>query len=595
MREENPEFREGWNTFQDTFIKALDDPGKWHAATNYVSFAYVKSAPYPRMLMRLPSGRAIVYPLPEKSPITMVRVKSPCSLEEEEEGFEYSWKRLQGHRSEEGIRVTPGRSIENLFHTWELTFEGHVKGAVYGRVKTYGGDLLQSCWSQHTKVITPYGLKSISQVRPGEFLWDGQEFVPCGGSISRGFRKTEEKFGLRATPDHKVLVDNYWVDWSSVTQDEIERELTRSRRTFGESYSGAAHHRAKMGTQMRLWRENNSRHPFRQINHQKRGRPFLFPKLPEEWVPSKTPLATARTFGTKSGQYEGGEETLFAWASQMAAKMRLWRGAYHVKFRSDEVSSSLQDRVLQSQMSSQRNGGPHSRLKHSPHIPYSRLNDGSMLPRVERKFQALRGSRHNCLQAVAQSGDFFQGHAPDVRTGTSDRPKEQQRKLHSEKLSLGHPRDPERKQTKHYIRRFPVGENPFSDCCEESESALQHFAQPSSTRLVRRRSVHPSRCEEVFDILNCGPRNRFAVAAPEGGYLIAHNCTQGTGVDLLAHGVVEAEKAGFNPFFLVHDQCLTPAQGDKDKLTRALCKVPEWFPGFPLEAETDEVRSYCKS
>jgi hypothetical protein len=26
-----------------------------------------------------------------------------------------------------------------------------------------------------------------------------------------------------------------------------------------------------------------------------------------------------------------------------------------------------------------------------------------------------------------------------------------------------------------------------------------------------------------------------------------------------------------------------------------LCKVPEWFPGFPLEAETDEVRSYCKS
>ena len=77
--------------------------------------------------------------------------------------------------------------------------------------------------------------------------------------------------------------------------------------------------------------------------------------------------------------------------------------------------------------------------------------------------------------------------------------------------------------------------------------------------------------------------------------ILSHNCTQAVGADLLACGVIEAERQGFEPFLLVHDQCLAKARGDKDAFAKALCTVPDWFSGFPLDASADEVRSYSKT
>ena len=94
--------------------------------------------------------------------------------------------------------------------------------------------------------------------------------------------------------------------------------------------------------------------------------------------------------------------------------------------------------------------------------------------------------------------------------------------------------------------------------------------------------------------MNCGPRNRFAVIT-DHGLMLAHNCTQGTGADLLAYGAIQAEKAGFDPFLLIHDQCLTPDDGRKDEFEKVMCSIPAWFKDFPLEAEAESVRSYQKA
>jgi len=211
------------------------------------------------------------------------------------------------------------------FHTHELSFHGHVKGKLYGRVKTYGGDLLQSCLAENTRVWTLQGVKNIYEVTPDDKVWDGAEFVRCGGAIHKGERDVIEKFGVKATPDHKFLIGGNWVEWEGI-------------------------------------------HP--------------------------------------------------------------------------------------------------------------------------------------------------------------------------------------------------------------EESARTSF-------------------EPVYDILNCGPRNRFAVIS-DTGLLIAHNCTQGTGMDLLLHGCVAAERQGFEPFFVVHDQALASAKGGLDKFIAALCTRPPWFKDFPLEADGSVVASYCK-
>ena len=150
VRKENPEFPVAWRAFQDAFVKAMQTPHKWVAASKYVSFAYVKKGPFPRMLMKLPSGRSITYPYPECDPITMAKVVTI----KDGKVLKTVWERLAGHYdSDEAIAdylrlgdpfLYPNAHVESFFHTHELSFHGHVEGVLYGRVKTYGGDLLQS-------------------------------------------------------------------------------------------------------------------------------------------------------------------------------------------------------------------------------------------------------------------------------------------------------------------------------------------------------------------------------------------------------------------------------------------------------------------
>lgn len=139
VRKENPEFREAWDKFQVTFITAMERPDQWHPATKYVSFGYTEKAPFPRMLMKLPAGRKIVYPFPKKDPITMVKLVTKD---------DHKWHRLSGHLMVDElpykIRPPKGWEISSSFQSHELSFHGHVKGKLYGRVNTSGGDLLQS-------------------------------------------------------------------------------------------------------------------------------------------------------------------------------------------------------------------------------------------------------------------------------------------------------------------------------------------------------------------------------------------------------------------------------------------------------------------
>ena len=146
IREKNPEFPEAWDAHNDAFLNALDNQGKWFSAGEYIAYGYTKKAPFPRMATRLPSGRKIILPYPSKDPITMVRV-------DDLKGKKKRWDRVSGHLTEERICkdfkfgdpfFNPGVQYGSHFHTYELSFYGHIKGRNYGRVRTYGGSILQT-------------------------------------------------------------------------------------------------------------------------------------------------------------------------------------------------------------------------------------------------------------------------------------------------------------------------------------------------------------------------------------------------------------------------------------------------------------------
>jgi hypothetical protein len=130
-----------------------------------------------------------------------------------------------------------------------------------------------------------------------------------------------------------------------------------------------------------------------------------------------------------------------------------------------------------------------------------------------------------------------------------------------------------------------------TDGKSEWQRVSGHFDDPEDT-------VFGSRAESCFKTWELSYYGHTEGAnygrVPTYGGDLLQGATQGVGADLLAHGVIEAERAGFDPFLLVHDQCLTPAGPPAVLFERALCKVPEWFAGFPLEADANEVRSYCK-
>lgn len=193
VRKENPEFVTAWRRFQDTFVLAMDQPGVWHAASPYVSFGFNPTKPFPRMMMRLPSGRSIVMPYPEKSPITMVRVET---LNAAGEVVSKRWEQVTGHHDDaDDLRDrlnldwpshNPLVRIKSSFKTWEISFWGHTKNTHYGRVKTYGGDLLQSA-TQATGVDL-LALGTLKAERVGYdpfFLVHDQALTPAEGSMGR--------------------------------------------------------------------------------------------------------------------------------------------------------------------------------------------------------------------------------------------------------------------------------------------------------------------------------------------------------------------------------------------------------------------------
>lgn len=195
VRKENPEFPAAWKRFQDAFVAAMDRPGEWQEATKHVSYAYTTKAPFPRMLMRLPSGRRIVMPYPEKEPFTMCELLTwNDGVGEKRRVKSRKWESVAGHISDRDILDRKlnigheflrgkGVTLGTSFPTWEISYFGHVKNALYGRVKTYGGSELQTA-TQATGVdlLAQGALEAERAGFPPFFLVHDQCLTPAEGN-----------------------------------------------------------------------------------------------------------------------------------------------------------------------------------------------------------------------------------------------------------------------------------------------------------------------------------------------------------------------------------------------------------------------------
>lgn len=114
------------------------------------------------------------------------------------------------------------KSILEMFHQGEDTYKTFASAyylCAYDEVtkamRSFSKPAVLGCFSGHTEVLTPDGYKYLAVLKREDLVWDGIAFVEHEGVIYKGHRDVIRKYGVRATPDHKVksYQDAKWVTW----------------------------------------------------------------------------------------------------------------------------------------------------------------------------------------------------------------------------------------------------------------------------------------------------------------------------------------------------------------------------------------------
>ena len=106
----------------------------------------------------------------------------------------------------------------------------------------------------------------------------------------------------------------------------------------------------------------------------------------------------------------------------------------------------------------------------------------------------------------------------------------------------------------------------------------------------------------VFDLSNCGPRNRFVIrSADRTRCLIVHNCeniTQAIARDVLASAKIELEAhPTYDLLISVHDEVVSEAddgEGDRGEFEALMSAMPACYKGCPISAEAKTYERYRK-
>lgn len=492
-----------WDEIDSAAKAAVLHKGKVFTAGKFISFRCITTGGIEFLLMRLPSGRELAYPMP---------------------------------------RIVPGK----FEGTTAVSFYQNLKGVVWGHNKgIWGGVWTENCLGGNTKVLSKQrGRINLHDVGTADLIWDGVEFVHHGGLAPKGVQRVIDCHGVLATPDHRFLMGENWL--SAQTACTLPIEMLYSPHGYPSSLA------TPQSAESEIWKSHR------------------------------------RSEGARQWEEDNMDVPMHLWAPGGEDRLRL------------EEEESAGGGVWASVPGYEGIGGGaehHAWDDESPRLLGVAQHVSAMLQPEAPSVEELRGSRDLGVRSVGGVlREFLVRHGADLPAWLGHRPGRQRWGLHPTKLPLDKTDQKLSKQEEHFAAgrsttRF-LGRG-FEGRREEIDTLLpaERWADMGSN------SQHPGESSQhVYDILNCGPRQRFAVQAHDGRLLIAHNCVQAVAADIMCHGAQNAEDAGYEICALIHDQALAYWQEGQtpEEFVSLLTDLPVWATGLPIAAEGSLVPFYRK-
>lgn len=455
------------------------------------------------------------------------------------------------------VEMPSGRTLK-YFNVTKVSGEHRVRTTRLGNFsRAYAGLLAENCLARGTLVVTNRGLVEIQNVCAGDLLWDGVGMVAHGGLVYKGEQSVIDCHGIAATPDHLFLVGDEWVS----AERACVLPITQVTCVFDEN-------------------TNTKQHVVMEGLHRHAG-----------------------------GIYDGDSPSRLRWGQDtVGGQVRLRECSDTPSIRCDAHPLVFEEVPFSAGRTSQEAADAWS-VK-TPSVCSVAVHETTLREPQSSRLQELRGAWHNRVRRMAQIVRRVLGrHGAFLGIGTGTGPDGQRCRLFSRELPLGYiQRECSKSAT---VKDAWVGSGPRGfawsrafDSRLPGEVRDDMGAGVGDTSGERERQSgqrqaglsEDAHTAHVYDIINCGPRNRFAVVSAAGEVMIVHNCTQAVARDVFADGLRRVVDAGHKVIFHVHDEMViqAPEGTDPAPIVKMMSTAPKWWPALPVGAEADVAKHYKK-
>jgi len=211
-------------------------------------------------------------------------------------------------------------------------------------------------------------------------------------------------------------------------------------------------------------------------------------------------------------------------------------------------------------------------------------------PRLEELWWTWDNSVRTLAKGLHEFLEQYERHLP---TWIDPRKSGQREGLQPGKLYVGNSKNP----MPQHAQIAKIGCGPISERPQHLEinpllpSTAQHPYRPITDTTVSNKPV--------YDIVNCGPRQRFVVKGVEGPFIV-HNCVQAISADILCDAILNIKDL-YTIVMTTHDEIVicvpdTDVEIAQADLLRIMCTPPSWGLDIPLAASTGCGKNYgeCK-